>query len=133
MWLLQGCLMINSALTTIHTKIGAHQATWKDFTVDLIKYINAKCQNVVFLAWGKHAHTLCLHIDPSRHKIITSSHPSPMSVTNTMSGKSYHLDPSKRKDVTYPSFQSTNHFGEANEFLKSKGKIPIIWDLFTTL
>jgi uracil-DNA glycosylase len=129
-WVLQGCLLINSAFTTIHGKANAHQLTWTDFSKDLIKYISSVCENVVFMAWGKNAHTLCLNVDPNKHKIITSSHPSPYSFTATMSGSSYGFDNKNRKQVTYPSFNDTNHFGEANEFLESKKKNQILWNLF---
>jgi len=130
MWALQGCLMINSALTTVQGMPGAHQALWKDFTTDLIRYINTKCDGVVFLAWGAHAHKLCLNIDPTKHKIITSSHPSPMSFMNTLDGLTYGMDPTKRKQITYPPFKDVDHFGEVNRYLQQKEKQPILWDLF---
>lgn len=128
-WLIQGCLMINAALTTLLGKPNAHRDTWKEFTKDLIKYISSKCENVVFLAWGKDAHMICLNVDQTKHKIITSSHPSPYSYTSEFSGFEYGLDIKTRKQITYPSFQSTNHFGLANEYLDSVDKTGILWDL----
>jgi len=129
-WLIQGCLLINAALTTIHGKANAHKDTWKEFTKDVVKYISLKCDKIVFLAWGKDAHMLCLNVDPTKHKIITSSHPSPYSYTSEFNGFEYGLDIKNRKQVTYSSFQSTNHFGLANEYLDSVGKTGILWDLF---
>jgi uracil-DNA glycosylase len=129
-WLLQGCLMINAAFTTIQGKANAHKDTWKEFTQDLIKYINSACDNVVFMAWGKDAHTLCLNIDPTKHHIITSSHPSPYSYSSEYNGWAYGLDVKNRKQVKYPPFKDTDHFGEANSYLQSIGKSGIIWDLF---
>ena len=129
-WIIQGCLMINAAFTTIHGKANAHKDTWKEFTRDLIKYINSVCEKIVFMAWGKDAHMLCLNIDPTRHEIITSSHPSPFSAASEYSGLAYGLDIKMRKQVTYPPFNQTDHFGLANEYLLSVGKTGIIWDLF---
>lgn len=125
-WIMQGCFMINSAFTTFYGKSGAHQELWKNFTNDLIKYLNDKCKNVVFLAWGKHAHNLCMNVDPTKHCIITTSHPSPFAYENQLSGLTYGKD---RKPATYPSFKATDHFGRTNQYLESVGKTGIIWDL----
>lgn len=128
MWILQGCFMINSTFTTFNGQKNVHKNIWKDFTNDLLSYINKKCENVVFLVWGKDAHIKCLNIDPKRHHIITSSHPSPLGFDKTFSGFIYGNSKNK-KSVTYPSFKLTDHFGQVNTYLKSIGKIEILWDL----
>lgn len=127
-WIMQGCFLINSAFTTFLGKSNAHKDLWMEFTKDLLKYLNDKCNHLVFLAWGGNAHRLCLLIDPEKHRIITSSHPSSMqnAYMNQLSGLSYGKE---RKQVVYPSFKSLDHFGRTNEYLKSIGKTPIIWDL----
>ena len=129
--IMQGCFMINSAFTTFYGKSNVHKETWKSFTFDLMLYLNTKLNNVVFVAWGADAHRLCLNIDPQKHRITTSSHPSPFSFANTFSGKAYGYvkNPADRKDITYPPFKSTDHFGRINEYLISVNKKEIIWDI----
>ncbi|AKI79013.1 putative uracil-DNA glycosylase [Acanthamoeba polyphaga mimivirus] len=125
-WILQGTFMINSAFTTVLNESGVHARTWESFTADLIDYLTDNYDDLIFVAWGAHAHKLCQRVDPKKHYIITSSHPSPYSVSNTMTSMSYGPNPKK---VTYPSFNSVDHFGKINEHLKSRNKKPIFWDL----
>ncbi len=122
-WVLQGCLLINSALTTFIHSSNAHQNLWTDFTIDLMRYLNEKCTNVVFLAWGASAHRLCAYIDHTKHFVSYSSHPSPYSYANTVNGTR------EGKTVTHPPFKTTDHFGRANNYLVSVGKKPILWDV----
>jgi len=122
-WAMQGCLMINSSLTTLLKLSNAHSTIWPKFTKHLLKYINEECKNVVFLAWGKPAHGLCANIDHKQHKVIYSSHPSPFSCANTVGGWI------NCASVTHPSFKETDHFGQANEYLISVKKSPILWDV----
>ncbi len=130
-WILQGCFMINAALTTIYGEKNAHSLIWKNFTDDLLKYLNDNFENLVFVVWGKFAHNICLNIDPNRHHIITSSHPSPLGFDKTFEGKTYGMVKrfTDRKTTIYASFKSTDHFGRINQYLKSVGKSEIIWDL----
>jgi uracil-DNA glycosylase len=128
-WVMQGCFMINASFTTFLGQSNAHKDVWKDFTTDLLKYLNNVSSKVVFIAWGKDAHNLCLNIDPYKNHIITSSHPSPYSYQNSYSGLTYGLDATKRKPATYPSFYSTDHFGKINQYLKANGKSEIFWDV----
>jgi uracil-DNA glycosylase len=126
-WILQGVFLLNSSLTNfLGNKTHPHKEIWNKFTHDLIQYIDRKCENVVFMVWGKAAHLLCLKVNPKKHCIITSSHPSPYSCDKGFSGFTY----SKKPEVTnYPSFNSTNHFGKMNEYLKSVNKSEIFLDL----
>lgn len=128
-WCMQGCLMINSSFTVYEGKFNSHKNIWMDFSADLIKYINDTCESVVFLAFGSDAHQKCLNVDPYRHHIITSSHPSPRSFNTSMNGKAYGpVKNGVRKDVSYKPFELVDFGGQANEYLISKGKQPIIWD-----
>jgi uracil-DNA glycosylase len=130
-WAMQGCFMINTALTTIHSQPGAHRKVWAPFTTDLIEYITSKYNNLVFLAWGADANRLCKDINPSVHHIITSSHPSPYSYQITFTGLAYGKFKSERdrKRVIYQSFHTVDHFGKANDYLISKERQPILWDI----
>lgn len=127
-WEMQGCFMINAALTTIHQQFGAHREIWKDFTVDLINYLNTKMEHLVFVCWGRDAHMLCLDIDPRKHHLITTSHPSPNSYLRDFQGFSYGKN-KDRKKVIYPSFQSVDHFGKINHYLRTVSRGEIIWDI----
>lgn len=131
MWVLQGCLMINSSFTTLVGQKNVHSDLWANFSYDLISYLNTKLSNIVFIAWGSSAHKLCKDINPNKHCIITSSHPSPLSAHSTLNGVIYGpvKDEAKRKRVTYPSFESSDHFGRINTYLKEVNKPQIIWDL----
>lgn len=128
-WALQGCLLLNTALTTVHKKSNAHEEIWEEFTKKLIIYLSTTFKNLIFVAWGNNAHKLCLNVDIRKHYIITSSHPSPLACTRTLNGSTYHIEPSKRKKCVYPSFNSVDHFGKINEYLQIAHKRQIYWDL----
>ena len=114
-WASQGCLMLNSALTVRFKKPNAHQNYWVPFTNTIIEHISEKCNNVVFLLWGRNAYNKKNLIDEDKHKIIHSTHPSGLSFS---------------KDAKYgKAFIKVNHFKECNDYLKEKGKKPIVWRL----
>lgn len=131
-WALQGCLMLNTALTTELRNCNAHKSLWREFTEDLIRAVSEKCDSIVVLAWGKEAHELCFKcIDVSKHRIITSSHPSPKACDKPLNGYKYdasHVD-GRKKPEEYPAFSTVDHFGLTNEYLVKMGKKPIIWDM----
>ena len=131
---LQGVFMINTALTTFSGGRGAHRTVWKEFSDHLVSYLANKYEGLVFMAWGRDAHMSCLKIDPNRHCIITSSHPSPLSAHKTFEGMSYGniRDERERRRVTYPAFNTLDHFGRANERLIMNKQKPILWDLLDT-
>lgn len=127
-WIIQGCFLINASLTTLAGESNTHRDMWRHFSNNLINYINNNCENIVFLVWGKDANIICQNVDPDKHFIITSSHPSPYSFNKTFSGVSYGND--KMKQITiYPSYESVDHFGETNRYLRSVNKEEILWDL----
>lgn len=130
-WIMQGAFMINSSLTTIYKESNAHKLLWKDFSNDLINYLNTKLNKIVFVVWGKDAHYLCLNVDPNKHFIITSSHPSSYAFKNNVSGYTYGKvkNLKDRKQIIYPSFESVDHFGQINNYLESVNKNKIFWDV----
>ena len=130
-WALQGVLLLNASLTTTKGKSNAHKNIWKEFTEDLISYINDHTANVVFLVWGKDANNICKNVDPNKHKLITSSHPSPYSCDKPVQGLEYGSVKfeAKRKTISYKPFSKVDHFGKANKYLRSVDKTPILWDI----
>ena len=122
-WIMQGCLMVNSAFTTIMGESAAHQRIWAPFAQALISYLNTKCKNLVFVAWGKKAYELCQDVDQDKHCLIVSSHPSGYSYQQPMSAFSIK----KRTQLNFDAFVSVDHFGRINRYLESKKKAKIYW------
>lgn len=109
-WAEQGVFLLNASLTVragepmSHSKIG-----WAEFTDTVIKKISEGKKNVVFILWGKFAQEKRVLIDESRHLILRSVHPSPLSA--------------------YAGFFGCKHFSKTNEYLASKGIDPIDWSV----
>lgn len=79
-WAEQGVLLLNATLTVRANQAGSHQKKgWEIFTDAVIKTINDNKKDVVFLLWGGYAKQKIKHIDESKHTILTSGHPSPLS------------------------------------------------------
>ncbi len=114
-WSTDGCLLLNATLTVTENEPNSHEAKWKNITDEIIKYISDNRDNVVFLLWGSFAKNKMNLIDKSKHKIIISSHPSPLSC-NTKLG-------------VYEAFANVDHFGEANKYLIEHNKQAIDWTL----
>ena len=109
-WADQGVLLLNAILTIEAGKSNAHQGKgWEKFTDKIIKIINQECKNVVFILWGSYAQKKGIAIDTTKHMIIKSPHPSPLSA--------------------YRGFFGSKPFSRTNNFLISKGKEPINWQL----
>lgn len=107
-WAKQGVLLLNATLTVRAATAGSHQKKgWEEFTDAVIRTINEGRENVVFLLWGAYAQKKGAIIDQSRHLVLTSAHPSPLSAHN--------------------GFHGNAHFIKANEYLKEKGLVPIDW------
>ena len=108
MWAKQGVLLLNATLTVRAHKANSHKDLgWEKFTDFIIKEISDKKENVVFVLWGAFAQKKAGLIDASRHFIIQSAHPSPFSV--------------------HKGFFGSRPFSKINDFLVSKGKLPIRW------
>lgn len=109
-WAKQGVLMLNTTLTVREGSPMSHVGMgWELFTDSVLKVLNEKSTPVVFILWGKHARSKSKLIDKSRHFIIESAHPSPLSA--------------------YRGFFGSKPFSKANEFLASKGIETVKWNL----
>lgn len=107
-WARQGVLLLNSVLTVEASKAGSHQNKgWETFTDQIIQLINEHHQGVVFMLWGSYAQKKGRHIDRTKHCVLESVHPSPLSA--------------------YRGFFGCGHFSKANQYLESIGKAPIDW------
>jgi len=115
LWAIQGCLMLNSAMTVLEGKPNSHESQWVNITDYLIQYISKNTENKVFMLWGKDAYQKYHLIDTKRHKIIVSSHPSGLSYNSPFR--------------TYGSFKETDHFGIANNYLAKLGERRIVWQI----
>lgn len=108
-WAKQGVLLLNATLTVEQFKPGSHQNRgWETFTDAVIRAVSAHKENVVFLLWGGFAKSKASLIDKSKHCILTSGHPSPMSAN-----RGYWF--------------GNKHFSKTNAFLRSKGLNEIVW------
>ncbi len=109
-WARQGVLLLNATLTVRAGRAGSHQGHgWETFTDQVIRTVNDKQQPVVFILWGSAARRKKSLIDTSRHTIIESAHPSPLSAHN--------------------GFFGTKPFSRANAALLAAGLAPIDWNL----
>ena len=79
-WFKQGVFLLNAVLTVEKNSPASHSKMgWENFTDYIIENISEKNENVVFVLWGDYARSKNKLIDPSKHKIIESAHPSPLS------------------------------------------------------
>ena len=108
-WADQGVFLLNATLTVRQSEAGSHQGKgWEKFTDAVIKQIAAESENVVFLLWGGFAQKKATLIDASKHHILKSGHPSPLSANRGF-------------------WFGNKHFSQTNAFLKSKGMQEIEW------
>jgi uracil-DNA glycosylase len=111
-WAKQGVFLLNSVLSVRPGQAGSHQKLgWQAFTDGVIKDLSAKNQTAVFIFWGSYAQEKASHVDTSKHLILSSAHPSPLSA--------------------YRGFFGSRPFTQTNKFLKSRGLTPINWDIPT--
>ena len=107
-WAKQGVLLLNTVLTVRRDQPNSHKGKgWENFTTRVIELINAKTSPVVFLLWGGNAKAFEGLIDKSKHYVLKSAHPSPLSA--------------------YNGFFGCKHFSKTNEILEKIGKKPIDW------
>ena len=86
-WARQGVLLLNTTLTVRAGQAASHHGRgWETFTDELLRTVNAKDQRVVFVLWGSNARRKKALIDESRHVVIESAHPSPLSAHNGFFG-----------------------------------------------
>jgi uracil-DNA glycosylase len=109
-WARQGILMLNAVLTVqAHTPNSHKNKGWETFTDAVINKINDKSDPVVFVLWGGYAQKKLKLIDTSRHRVIQSAHPSPLSARN--------------------GFFGSKCFSSINQTLASFGKPEIDWQI----
>ena len=102
--------MLNNCLTVEKGMPGSHQGKgWERFTDSVLKVINEKKNNVVFILWGRKAQEKCNFIDKNNHLLLESAHPSPFSAHN--------------------GFFGSKPFSKTNNYLKQKNIEPIDWQL----
>ncbi|MFC5583225.1 uracil-DNA glycosylase [Rhodanobacter terrae] len=109
-WADRGVLLLNSVLTVEEGRAGSHQGKgWEGFTDAAIDALNREREGLVFLLWGSYAQRKGQLIDTSRHCVLNSVHPSPLSA--------------------HRGFIGCGHFSAANRYLESRGQAPIDWSL----
>jgi len=109
-WARQGVLLLNATLTVEQADAGAHQGKgWEQFTDQAIRALNDQRQGIVFLLWGSYAQKKGAFIDQSRHLVLKSVHPSPLSA--------------------YRGFLGCKHFSATNQYLQQQGQPVIDWQL----
>jgi uracil-DNA glycosylase len=107
-WARQGVLLLNATLTVRANQAGSHQKKgWENFTDAIIQQISLSKTGIVFILWGAYAQAKGSIIDQSRHLVLKSAHPSPLSAHN--------------------GFFGCKHFSKTNEYLINCGIDPIIW------
>lgn len=107
-WAAQGVLLLNRVLTVNKGQPNSHKNQgWEQFTNEVIKTINDKCEHVVFVLWGNNAQELKPLIDQKKHLVLCSSHPSPLGY--------------------YKSFKGSKPFSKINAYLKKHNKKEIKW------
>ena len=109
-WARQGVLLLNATLAVRAGQAGSHQGKgWERFTDEVITAVNDKPEHVVFILWGGYARKKKALIDRSRHTIVESPHPSPLSAHN--------------------GFFGSKPFSQTNDALVAHGQPPIDWTL----
>jgi len=107
-WADQGVLLLNATLTVRAHQAGSHQGRgWEQFTDRAIELLATQRSNLVFILWGSYAHKKGALIDSSRHLVISTAHPSPLSA--------------------HRGFFGSRPFSRANLYLQKHGKVPIDW------
>ena len=107
-WAQQGVLLLNATLTVQAHMAGSHQGKgWETFTDAVIHKLATEKEQLVFMLWGSYAQKKGAFIDSTRHLVLKSVHPSPLSA--------------------YRGFIGNNHFSLTNQYLKDNGKAQIEW------
>ncbi|MHA8099578.1 uracil-DNA glycosylase [Aquirufa aurantiipilula] len=108
-WAKQGVLMLNSILTVSDSKPGSHaDLGWQKLTSLAIEKISQEKEHVVFLLWGSYAQKLAKNVDPKKHLLLYTSHPSPLSANRG-------------------GWFGNKVFSKTNDYLKAHQKKAINW------
>lgn len=109
-WVNEGVLLLNTSLSVEKGHAGSHKTYgWENFTNSVVEILNRDHNNLVFILWGKHAQQKGSKIDKTKHLVIESVHPSPLSADR--------------------GFFGSKPFSKCNEYLLSKGKDIINWKI----
>ena len=109
-WARQGVLLLNSVLTVEHRQAASHQGRgWEIFTDRIVAQLNEHREHIVFILWGSYAQKKGRFIDTSKHLVLQSAHPSPLSA--------------------YRGFFGSRPFSRTNDYLASHGLLPVQWQL----
>jgi uracil-DNA glycosylase len=109
-WAKQGVLLLNATLTVEHGNAGSHQGRgWETFTDAAIAALNAQREHLVFVLWGSYAQKKGATIDESKHLVLKSVHPSPLSA--------------------HRGFFGNHQFSKINEYLTQHGQTVIDWKI----
>jgi uracil-DNA glycosylase len=109
-WAEQGVLMLNAVLTVRAHQANSHKGKgWETFTDAIIRKVNEKNEQVVFVLWGNYAQKKLTLIDTTRHAVVQSVHPSPLSARN--------------------GFFGSRPFSTINAALQAAGNPPIDWQI----
>lgn len=107
-WAEQGVLLLNATLTVRAHQAGSHQRRgWEEFTDAAIRALSAGREHIVFILWGSYAQSKAQLIDASKHLILRSVHPSPLSA--------------------HRGFFGNRHFSKCNKYLQDNGIEPVDW------
>ncbi|EMF0149862.1 uracil-DNA glycosylase [Enterococcus hirae] len=113
-WAKQGVLLLNTVLTVREGQAYSHRDKgWEILTDKIIEKLNEREKPIVFILWGKPAQEKMKMIDKSRHIILTSAHPSPLSA--------------------HRGFLGSKPFSKTNDALMALGETPIDWQLPETV
>ncbi len=109
-WAAQGVLLLNAVLTVEQNKAASHQGKgWERFTDKVVSVLNEECEGLVFMLWGSYAQKKGQYIKRSKHLVLESAHPSPLSA--------------------YRGFLGNGHFSRTNAWLLQNSKTIIDWQL----
>jgi uracil-DNA glycosylase len=111
-WAKQNILLLNTSLSVLQGKPNSHVNLWNDFTKYIIEELN-NCEHIIFVAWGAFAYEKFKNINLNKHKLIVSSHPSPLSVY--------------KQFKNFPAFINSKPFSKINQILEENNKKIILW------
>ena len=108
-WAEQGVLLLNTVLTVRAHRANSHRGRgWETFTDRVIDALGERREGLIFALWGGAAKKKARKIDPGRHLVLQSGHPSPLSIKY---------------------FRGCGHFAQINAYLSARGQVPIDWSL----
>lgn len=107
-WAEQGVLLLNAVLTVERARAASHQGRgWETFTDQIVLMLSERRESLVFMLWGSYAQKKGSVIDTSKHLVLRSPHPSPLSA--------------------HRGFFGNNHFRQCNDYLVAKCQEPVDW------